>query len=133
MISSTRTIRQYCSVCKATLDMAVVDTVQEHEVTWLKCPRCNGILPHMISREEPREAEVAAPAAVETPAGIPELERTGARDYDPSLTFAVGEIVYHRSLNRYGRVIEKTVLPGQRAALRVQFEDGESMTLREGL
>jgi hypothetical protein len=133
MISSTRTIRQYCSVCKATLDMAVVDTVQEHEVTWLKCPRCNGILPHMITREEPREAEVPAPAVVETPAGIPELERTGARDYDPSLTFVVGEIVYHRSLNRYGRVVEKTVLPGQRAALRVQFEDGESMTLREGL
>jgi hypothetical protein len=133
MISSTRTIRQYCSVCKATLDMAVVDTVQEHEVTWLKCPRCNGILPHMISREEPREVETPAPAVVEAPSGIPESERTGARDYDPSHTYEVGEIVYHRSLNRYGRVVEKTVLPGHRAAVRLQFEDGESMTLREGL
>lgn len=131
--SSARTIRQYCSVCKATLDMAVVDTVQDHEVTWLKCPRCNGILPHMISREEPREVETPVEAVVEAPTGIPETERGGARDYDPSLTFEVGEIVYHRSLNRYGRVAEKTVLPGKRAAIRVQFEDNESMTLREGL
>jgi hypothetical protein len=132
--SSARTIRQYCSVCKATLDMAVVDTVQDHEVTWLKCPRCNGILPHMISREEPREAEVPVAAVVEVaPTGIPELERAGARDYDPSMSFEVGDVVYHRSLNRYGRVLEKAVLPGKRSAIRVQFEEGDPMTLREGL
>jgi len=137
--SSARTIQQYCSVCKATLDMAVVDTVQDHEVTWLKCPRCNGILPHMMTREEPRASEseavtspaVAAPAPVRE--SVPEQERASARDYDPAQTFEVGEVVYHRSFNRWGRVIEKTVLAGKRAAIRVQFEDGEPMTLREGV
>jgi len=140
MISSkTRSIRQYCSVCKATLEMAVVDTVQDHEVTWLKCPRCNGILPHMMSSESPEETEappaaVAAPATTlrETPAAIPETDRAGSRDYEPGKTYEVGEIVYHRSLNLYGRVIEKTALPGRRAAIRVQFDGGEPMTLREG-
>ena len=137
MISSARTIRQYCSVCKATLDMAVVETVQDHEVTWLKCPRCSGILPHMASKEEPPR-DAAAPAAPvpvlePAPGGIPETERTGARDYDPAQTFEVGQVVYHRSFNRYGRVVEKTMLAGKRAAFRVQFDDGESMTLREGL
>lgn len=144
MISSkTRTIRQYCSVCKATLDMAVVDTVQDHEVTWLKCPRCNGILPHMMSREEAREA--AQPPAPSEPApadpvaaappvavAIAETDRAAAHDYDPSGSYQVGEVVYHRSINQYGRVLEKTVLPGRRAAIRVQFETGEPMTLREG-
>src|SRR2546422_1883931 len=141
--SSTRTIRQYCSVCKATLDMAIVDTVQDHEVTWLKCPRCNGILPHMMSRDEPRQADAATvaagdatpSAAAEAPAAtaIPESERVGARDYEPSLVFAVGEVLYHRSFNRYGRVVEKTKLPGKRAVIRVQFEDGEPMVLREAV
>lgn len=142
MISSkARTIRQYCSVCKATLDMAVVDTVQDHEVTWLKCPRCNGILPHMMSRDEPEEKEtppaapaaVAAPAVAEAPAvSIPESDRGAARDYEPNGIYEVGDVVYHRSLNLFGRVAEKTQLPGQRAAIRVQFDGGESMTLREG-
>jgi hypothetical protein len=142
MISSkVRSIRQYCSVCKATLDMAVVDTVQNDEVTWLKCPRCNGILPHMMSRDESRDPETSpAPAItataanvaeVEAPAAIPEADRQAARDYDPAQTYGVGDIVYHRSINQYGRVIEKKQLPGRRAVIRVQFEAGEPMTLRE--
>ena len=139
MISSKvmKTIRQYCSVCKATLEMSVVDTVQSDEVTWLKCPRCAGILPHMLTREESRVEEtpsepvaVAAPAA-EAPAAIPESDRGGARDYDPAESFEVGDVVYHRSMNQYGRVVEKLHLPGNRSVIRVQFEAGEPITLRE--
>ena len=138
--SSVRTIRQYCSVCKATLDMAVVDTVQAHEVTWLKCPRCNGILPHMGGaddevKEVPATAGASAdpaPAAVtESRTGLDAAQRAQARDYDPAASYEVGEVVYHRSINSYGRVLEKRVLPGQRGAIRVQFDDGEEMTLRE--
>ena len=140
MISSKvmKTIRQYCSVCKATLDMSVVDTVQSDEVTWLKCPRCAGILPHMLSRDEtrveetPSEPVAEAAPPIEAPAAIPEADRGDARDYDPAQTYAVGDIVYHRSMNQYGRVVEKTLLPGNRAVIRVQFEAGEPISLREG-
>ena len=139
MISSkARTIRQYCSVCKATLDMSVVDTVQSDEVTWLKCPRCAGILPHMLSREEarveetPSEPASVAASPVEAPAAIPEADRSNARDYDPAQTYEVGDVIYHRSMNQYGRVVEKTHLPGNRPVIRIQFEAGEPITLREG-
>ncbi len=138
MVSSARTIRQYCSVCKATLDMGVVDTVQDHEVTWLKCPRCSGILPHMTSGDEDTSQEAVqtptepsgAEASPET--GFSEAERAEAQDYDAGSTFEVGQVIYHRSMNKFGRVAEKTTLPGQRAAIRVVFEDEEEMTLREG-
>ena len=138
--SSSRTIRQYCSVCKATLDMAIVETGQAHEVTWLKCPQCDGILPHLMSKDEPQElapapvsaATATAPPA-SAPAGIPESEKATARDYDPAATYEVGEVVYHRSFNRWGRVAEKTTLAGKRSAIRVEFDGGESMTLREAV
>ncbi len=136
-VSSARTIRQYCSVCKATLDMSIVDTVQDHEVTWLKCPRCNGILPHMLASEEAEPAPqvtaaVAAPGAAALPAvAFNEEEKQAAQDYDATAAFQAGQVLYHRSFNKFGRVVEKTVLPGQRAAIRVRFEDGEEMTLRE--
>jgi hypothetical protein len=131
-------IQQYCSVCKATLEMAIVDTVQDQDVTWLKCPRCNGILPHMLTRAEdaPSEETPPAPAVPATPAAaptaIPEAERGTARDYDSSHTYQVGEVIYHRSFNQFGRVLEKTQLAGRRAVIRVQFETGEPLNLREG-
>ena len=133
-ISSARTIRQYCSVCKATLDMSIVETVQDHEVTWLKCPRCNGILPHMLASDEEEAAKPeaqAAPPAAAPATGFSEVERGAAQDYDASASYEVGQVLYHRSLNKFGQVVEKTVLPGQRAAIRVRFEDSEEMTLRE--
>ena len=140
--SSSRTIRQYCSVCKATLDMAIVETGQAHEVTWLKCPQCDGILPHLMSKDEPQDTGEApasavpaaqAPATAPAPAGIPESDKAAARDYDPASTYEVGEVVYHRSFNRWGRVAEKTTLAGKRAAIRVELDGGESMTLREAV
>src|SRR5512145_270286 len=140
-VSSARTIRQYCSVCKATLDMSIVDTVQDHEVTWLKCPRCNGILPHMLASDEAEPAPqvtaaVASPGPAAAPAPAPaaafnEDEKQAAQDYDAASAYQAGQVLYHRSFNKFGRVVEKTVLPGQRAAIRVRFEDGEEMTLRE--
>ena len=132
MVTSARTIRQYCSVCKATLDMSVVDTVQDHEVTWLKCPRCNGILPHMIAGEdEPLAATTTAtPPAEPTPGEFSETDRSAAQDYDSAGIYEVGQVLYHRSINKFARVVEKTVLAGQRAAIRGRVEDGAEMTLR---
>jgi len=135
--SSTRTISQYCSVCKATLDMSVVDTVQDNEVTWLKCPRCKGILPHMGSDDTTTpDAKAATSAGAETaaesPVGFSEEEQASAVDYDPQATYEVDQVIYHRSINRYGKVMEKKVLPGQRYVIHVIFGD-DVMILREKL
>ena len=132
--SSARTISQYCSVCKATLDMSVVDTVQDNEVTWLKCPRCKGILPHMGSDDAEKTAaettQTGPEAEPTSPEGFSEEEQASAVDYDPSVTYEVGQVVYHRSINRYGRVMEKKVLPGHRYVIHVAFQD-DIMILRE--
>jgi hypothetical protein len=136
--SSARTISQYCSVCKATLDMSVVDTVQDNEVTWLKCPRCKGILPHMGSDATTPDAKAGevgsagAEAVAETPAGFSEEEQASAVDYDPQATYEVDQVIYHRSINRYGKVMEKKVLPGQRYVIHVAFGE-DVMILREKL
>jgi hypothetical protein len=113
--------------------MVVVDTVEDNEVTWLKCPRCRGILPHMSS-DEPEKPAAEAPAGSqanpEASAGFSEEEQASAVDYDPRTTFEVGQVVYHRSINRYGRVAEKKVLPGNRCVIHVAF-DADVMILRE--
>ena len=73
----------------------------------------------------------AEPAA-ESPAGFSEEEQASAVDYDPQATYEVGQVIYHRSINRYGKVMEKKVLPGQRYVIHVIFGD-DVMILREKL
>ena len=107
-------MQQYCSVCKDYFDMEVVDEGGENEVTWLRCPRCHGILPYMEMDEEPsskKEDEFSADS----------FDENEVVEYDARGSFDVGHVIYHRSWNDYGKVIEKVGLPGNRHAIRVQF------------
>ena len=121
-------MRQYCSVCKDYLDMEVVEEGGEDEVTWLKCPQCKGILPHMKLEEEPAPKEAAADdLSLDT---IHDLEII---EYDSQRQFEIGSVIYHRSWNDYGRVLEKIALPGDRQAIRVKFLNQGNVNLLENV
>ena len=123
-------MKQYCSVCKDHLDMEVVEEGGEDEVTWLKCPRCKGILPHMkleggkaVKEPPPAEGELSLEA-------IDDMEVV---EYDSKRQFVVGDVVYHRSWNDYGKVTEKILLPGDRRAIRVKFLNQGNVNLLENV
>ncbi|MDP6418690.1 MAG: hypothetical protein QF492_03510 [Candidatus Krumholzibacteria bacterium] len=117
-------IVQYCSVCKDYLEMKVVGEGEESEVTWLQCPRCQGILPHMeLDEEEEKTDEDFSPDSISDEDAI---------EYDARNVFELGTVVYHRSWNDYGKVLEKVDLPGGRHAIRVHFvEQGEVQLLEQ--
>ena len=109
-------MQQYCSVCKDYFDMEVVEEGGENEVTWLRCPSCHGILPYMeleekASGEDQEQEEFSANS----------FDDEDVVEYDARGSFEVGHVIYHRSWNDYGRVLEKLGLPGNRHAIRVQF------------
>ena len=51
--TETKTIKQYCSVCKDHFDMEVVKQGSGKGVIWLKCPGCQGFLPYHADRSQP--------------------------------------------------------------------------------
>ena len=55
--TKVKTIEQYCSVCKKTFDMPVVEEADNHEVIWLKCPECEGFLPYMTGQNDDAHGE----------------------------------------------------------------------------
>ncbi len=122
-------MRQYCSVCKAHFDMSVVSESAEDGVVWLKCPNCQGILPHMPEDDAAMEAvEGGDSVTVEDPLAGIDVE--SARPYLPSETYEVGDVVHHRGWNDFGVVTAKESLPGQRHVIRVRFaENGEVQLL----
>ncbi len=121
-------MKQYCSVCKDHLDMEVVEEGGEDEVTWLKCPRCKGILPHMKLADSGAAAEVDANAF-----SADSIDEAEVQEYDSSRSYEVGDVIYHRSWNDYGRVEEKLMLPGDRHAVRVQFLNQGDVNLLENV
>ena len=121
-------MRQYCSVCKDYLEMEVVEEGGGDEVTWLKCPQCKGILPHMKLEEAP-----ASNGAGADEFSLESINDTEVIEYDSQRQFEVGSIIYHRSWNDYGRVLEKLILPGDRAAIRVKFLNQGNVNLLENV
>jgi hypothetical protein len=120
-------MKQYCSVCKDHLDMEVVEEGGEDEVTWLKCPRCKGILPHMKLEGED------APAPESDAFSLEGIDEASIHEYDASRYYEVGDVIYHRSWNDYGRVVEKLILPGDRHAIKVQFLNQGDVNLLEAV
>ena len=126
-------MRQYCSVCKAQLEMSVVSDASEDGVLWLKCPRCKGILPHMEEGDGGADsAEHGAVAASSASSVLDDIDVSKARPYLPQEVYEVGDVVHHRGWDDYGVVQSKEALPGNRSAVVIQFAEQGVVRLIEG-
>ena len=144
MSSAQPAMRQFCSVCKSTFEMEVVRESTEDGVIWLRCPNCQGILPHMpdIGVSESEDSDVVVPPRVEQTEEeakasaaadlLDEIDTEKARPYSEAETYAVGEIVHHRAWNDYGIVRATETLPGNRRIIRVRFVNAGEVQLLEG-
>jgi hypothetical protein len=132
---TVRKIEQYCSVCKKTFQMPVVEEAENHEVVWLKCPSCEGFLPYMTEgsgSDAGGLGKSGAHTGVDDLA-IEDIDTESAREYSEADEYRVGDIIYHRSWNDYGRVISKDKLPGDRKTILVHFVNQGKIRLLEGI
>ncbi len=114
----SKTIKQYCSVCKSDYDMEIIKQGSSESVLWLKCPECKGFLPYMPDDDD--EAK-STDAAGDEPVAIEDLDIESAREYMESGVYEIGEVIHHRSWNDYGKILSKDALPGNRKTIWVQF------------
>jgi hypothetical protein len=135
--TKVKSIEQYCSVCKKTFEMPIVEEADNHEVIWLKCPECEGFLPYMTGQVEEGEegygesGEGRDEKAQELALEDIDIER--ALEYSEKNEYKIGDIIYHRSWNDYGKIIEKEILPGHRKTIHVQFVNQGKIRLLEGV
>jgi hypothetical protein len=126
------TINQYCSVCKEHFDMEVVKQGSSKDVIWLKCPGCQGFLPHTPDDSDEFGDEKARREA-EREIAIEDLDVENAKEYSEDGSFEVGDVVHHRSWNDFGKVVSKEKLPGNRSTIWVQFLRQGRVQLLEGV
>lgn len=130
--TETRTIDQYCSVCKEQYEMEIVKQGSGKGVIWLKCPGCQGFLPYMHDEAEERNRQEAKQREA-TEIALEDLDLESAREYAEEQIYEVGDVVHHRSWNDYGRVVAKDQLPGNRRTISVQFLRQGKIQLLEGV
>jgi len=131
-----KTIEQFCSVCKKTFEMPIVEESDNQDVLWLNCPGCRGYLPHMLNQEdidEAEESEKEEAGAKGEDLAIEDLSTEDAREYQEAGDYHVGEVIYHRSWNDYGKVIAKETLSGHRRTIVVHFVNQGKTRLLEGV
>ncbi|RKZ06777.1 hypothetical protein DRQ05_04185 [bacterium] len=133
--AEVKTIKQYCSVCNKTFDMPIVEKTDD--VIWLICPGCKGYLPYMLDKDRvDRTSSDSSEKAVQIDDGdlAPEdIDKDNAREYRENEEYDIGEIIYHRSWNDYGKVISKETLPGNRKTIVVRFINQGKIRLLEGM
>ena len=129
--TKVKSIEQYCSVCKKTFDMPIVEEADNHEVIWLKCPECKGFLPYMTGQGD--DGEGAGGEGDRDREAIEDIDIEKALEYSEKSEYKIGDVVYHRSWNDYGKVIEKEILPGHRKTIHVQFVNQGKIRLLEGV
>jgi len=116
--------------------MPVVEEADNHDVVWLKCPGCQGFLPYMldsvVSGEGTENYDVSTQTDTEDLA-LEDIDQEKAREYRESNEYKIGEIIYHRSWNDYGKVVSKETLPGHRKTIVVQFVNQGRIRLLEGV
>lgn len=101
-------------------------------VIWLKCPGCQGYLPH--TPEETEESSEQEPVATEVAElALEDLDVENAKEYSESQVYEVGDVVHHRSWNDFGKVVAKERLPGNRTTIWVQFLRQGKIQLLEGV
>ena len=129
--TTTKTISQYCSVCKDHFDMEVVKQGSSKSVVWLKCPGCQGFLPYMPDENEVDDEQAQQDKTSEI--ALEDLDVENAKEYSEDQIYEIGEILHHRSWNDFGRVISKEHLPGNRRTIWVQFLRQGKIQLLEGV
>ena len=130
--TNANTINQYCSVCKEHFDMEVVKQGSSKDVIWLKCPGCQGFLPHTPDESDEFGDERARREA-EREIAIEDLDVENAKEYSDDQIFEVGDVVHHRSWNDFGKIVLKEKLPGNRSTIWVQFLRQGRVQLLEGV
>jgi len=107
-----KTITHHCSHCDREAKMEVIGNVEENpDRIWYRCTRCRHafLLDVVQWKKEQEEARK-------------KVERSQCLEYSPELTYAVGQAIFHSTLDDMGRIISKERTSDGAHAIVVSFE-----------
>lgn len=117
-------VHEYCSICKKSLAMPVVQEEESHpDLIWVSCPECNEIKPVEARPEDIKtESQPKQHSRARKQAEDQEAKKRVVRHYRSGERFVKGEWIYHPEWQDTGQVIEKCQSRGGHDVIVVNFE-----------
>jgi hypothetical protein len=118
-----KNVEAYCSVCDAVKKMEITGEVGTDEnKKWAKCKKC----------KQTMVIELVAKVKEEAPS-LDNVENENASDYSPKETYEVGQAIYHKNWDDFGKVTGKEIMSNGKSSIVVEFKKSGTKKLVESL
>ncbi len=119
-----KNIEAFCTNCGVVRKMEVTGELAGEEnqnKRWAKCKKCKQTMVIDLASD----VKEMKPSLV----GI----EPDATDYSPQKTFSVGDAIYHKEWDDYGKIVAKEVMANGRSSIAVEFQKSGLKKLIESL
>ena len=120
-----KNIEVYCSVCNTIRKMELAGEITgegNENKRWAKCKKCKQTM--IID---------LAGNVKESKPSLEGIENEECTVYAPSKSFKVGESIYHKSWDDFGKVVSKDILSSGQSSITVEFQKLGNKKLVESL
>ncbi|MGD1005987.1 MAG: hypothetical protein ABR980_01990 [Ignavibacteriaceae bacterium] len=120
-----KNIEAICPNCGGMKKMELAGEVlgtDNHDKYWAKCKKCKQTM--IIDMNE--DVKVTKPS-------LEGIENEDCTVYSPEKSFSVGESIYHKNWDDFGKVVSKDVLSSGQKSIAVEFQKSGLKKLIESL
>ncbi|MFO7446416.1 MAG: hypothetical protein R6W90_08615 [Ignavibacteriaceae bacterium] len=120
-----KNVEAFCPVCNAVRKMELAGEVTGTDTEnkrWAKCKKCKQTM--IIDMAE---------GIKETKPSLEGIENEDCTVYAPTKSFSVGESIYHKNWDDFGKVVSKDILSNGQSSITVEFQKLGNKKLIESL
>lgn len=119
-----KNVEAFCTVCNVVTKMELGGevAVEEGNKRWAKCKKCK----QMIKIDMDNNIHINKPS-------LEGIENEQCKTYSPTMTYEIGEPIYHQNWNDMGRVVAKEILSNGQKSISVEFQKLGTKKLIESL
>ena len=124
-MARVKNIEAFCPICNGVKKMELAGQVLgegNENKYWAKCKKCKQTM--VINVEQDIK---------ETKVSLEGIENEDCTVYAPTKSFEIGESIYHKSWDDFGKVVSKEVLSNGQSSIAVEFQKSGLKKLIESL
>ncbi len=112
-MAKVKNVEAFCSICNTVRKMELTGEVAGDEnKRWAKCKKCKQTMVISLSDD-----------VVKHKVSLEGIENENSVTYSPSLTFQVGDTIFHENWNDFGKVVAKEILSNGQKSISVEFQN----------
>lgn len=124
-MARVKNIEAFCSFCNNVTKMELSGDViveESENKKWAKCKKCKQtmVIDLTVDMKEKKPS-------------LEGIENEDCKTYSPKQSYEVGEAIYHKNWDDFGKVVSKDVLSNGQKSISVEFQKSGNKKLIESL